>query len=147
MNPRECYLPEGPLALGVALLRGGRWVAVCGLLLAAAVFGIAACAAGHGPARAVIGAAGVVLFLAQAYYAMRVETDLAVFERLRAFVGPLDEALREFDASLEALRLAGRRRPGRPIGERVAGVKRIVMSQALLAAASGVFAVCSLIVL
>lgn len=146
MNEDKPGSPDWVLSVAVAVLRGGRWVTVCGLLLALAGLAIAAHATGV-VLPGIAGATAVALLLAQGYYAMRVETDIAIFERLRNNAGDLDRALQEFDAGLTALTLGGSRSSGRPLADRLRGVKRLVIRQALLAAASGAFAVCSLIVL
>jgi hypothetical protein len=102
------------------------------------------------PALAAAAAAAVGLGILQSVYAARVALDAALFRRL-AGDGPGETPdLRAFDAAMVRLKLLPHAKSGRPMEERVAGARALLVRQAgalvaqlvtpLLIAVIGVFA-------
>ena len=112
-----------------ALLQQGRaidclsrllTVAAVSLLVGASAFGVAS------PALAVALALGVLAGVAEAYYAIRVGFDAALFDRLRE---PATIDLAALDAALMRLGLLSASRSGRSLEQRIAGGKRLFYEQ------------------
>jgi hypothetical protein len=95
-------------------------VAALVLLIGASAFG------GASPALAVALALAVLAGVAEAYYAIRVGFDAALFDRLRE-LATID--LAALDVALVRLGLLSASKSGRPLEQRIAGAQRLFYEQ------------------
>lgn len=124
------------LTAGAALCAGGRWLASLSLVLTA-------CAGWALAAGADCLAAGIALLLglAAAYLALRVEIDAHLFAALARACDQAGGAPAVFDAALQRLGWLNSQRAGRALSLRVAGSQRLVNALAMVSAAQALLLV------
>jgi hypothetical protein len=120
LEAASALLQQGRIIDGLSRL---LTVAALVMLIGASAFGVAS------PALVAALALAVLAGVAEAYYAIRVGFDAALFERLR---GPATMDLAALDAALVQLGLLPATKSGRPLEQRIAGAQRLLYKQGVV---------------